>query len=228
MNDSLPDADAIRAWLREHPDFLLEEPELLAELVVPHPAGTTSLIERQVELLRQENRSLNRKLDHLTGMAGQNEQLMQRLHRLSLSLVTSASMIELSERLQQALGQDFQADAVRLLLDPSVLKGTVVSGLATLPDPRPEWLEALSRAGQPLCGRLTRAKRAALFGDDADRIASAALVPVGSLGVLAIGAESDERFQPDMGTLFLSLLGDALSFRLTPADPGRREKRAQA
>jgi len=50
MNDSRPDADAIRAWLREHPDFLLEEPELLAELVVPHPAGTTSLIERQVEL----------------------------------------------------------------------------------------------------------------------------------------------------------------------------------
>ncbi len=228
MNDSNPDADAIRTWLRQHPDFLVEEPELLTELAIPHPAGTSSLIERQVELLRQENRCLNHKLEHLTGMAGQNEQLMQRLHRLSLGLVTSRSMRELSDRLQEALGQDFQADAVRLLLEPAALAETEATGLAPLPDPRPEWLDLLIQDAQPQCGRLTRAKRALLFGEDADRIASAALVPVGRVGVLAIGAESDARFQPDMGTLFLSLLGDTLTFRLAPADAGQPGHQAQA
>jgi uncharacterized protein YigA (DUF484 family) len=228
MTEPLHDAAAIRAWLRNNPDFLLEQPELLAELVIPHPAGATSLIERQVEVLRAENRLLGRKLEHLTGMAGQNEQLMQRLHRLSLRLVTSPSLGELAGRLQRALNEDFQADAVRLILDSSALEDAAGPGLAALPDSRPEWLSSLLEQAQPQCGRLTQAKRSLLFGQDADRIGSAALVPVGTLGILAIGAESDERFQPDMGTLFLSLLGDALAFRLADTQPGRTENRAQA
>lgn len=228
MTESTHDAEAIRAWLRENPEFLVEEPALLAELVIPHPAGATSLIERQVEVLREENRLLGRKLEHLTGIAGQNEQLMQRLHRLSLRLVTSASLSELAQRLQRALNQDFQADAVRLLLDSSALEDAAGPCLDVLPETRPEWLTSLLDDAQPRCGRLTRAKRAVLFGQDAERIGSAALVPIGSLGVLAIGAESDERFQPDMGTLFLSLLGDALAFRLVDSRPGRLENRAQA
>lgn len=228
MSTSPPDADAIRAWLRKHPDFLLDDPELLTELVVPHPAGTTSLIERQVELLRDENRRLVQKLEHLTGMADQNQQLMQRLHQLSLRLVTSTSLTELAGCLQQALGQDFQADAVCLLLDSSVLDDTATGAVKALPEPLPEWLAALIASTQPQCGRLTRAKRSALFGQDADRIGSAALVPIGQLGVLAIGATSDQRFQADMGTLFLSLLGDALAFRMNTSDPGHQQNRAQA
>lgn len=234
MREASPDTDAIRQWLRAHPEFLIEHPDLLAELVIPHATSAVSLIERQVELLRAENRRLKRRLEQLTAIAAQNERLMQRLHRVSLRLVTSSSITELTRQLRHALGEEFQADAMRLLLKTERLgpdAGATDPGssiLAAWPTPAPDWLEALLDEGVPQCGRLTRAKREQLFGDSADEIGSAALVPIAEVGLLAIGARSDERFQPDLGTLFLGMLAEALALRLNAANDAPIERAASA
>ena len=45
--------EQIEAWLREHPEFFENHPDLLAELSLPHESGSAiSLVERQVRLLR--------------------------------------------------------------------------------------------------------------------------------------------------------------------------------
>ena len=49
----LPDAEAVAAYLRAHPEFFVDHDELIPELRIPHQPGTAvSLVERQVKLLR--------------------------------------------------------------------------------------------------------------------------------------------------------------------------------
>ena len=80
--DSLS-SDSIVDYLLSHPEFFEAHPELLVKLKVPHPSGTAvSLIERQVEVLRGQNRQLERKLVDLIEVARANDTLIERIHRL--------------------------------------------------------------------------------------------------------------------------------------------------
>ncbi len=83
------------------------------------------------------------------------------------------------------------------------------------------------REARPLCGRLRQDKLAVLFGNDAERIRSAALLPLDEecrTGVLGIGSYEEDRFHPGMGTVFLKLMGQVLGRSLTQhlARPERR------
>ena len=227
MSESNVTEEQVADWLRSNPDLLTRHPDLLAELRIPHESGAASLIERQVEVLRGESERLQRRLEHLSTVAGENERLMKRLHRLSLALVSAGSGDELLERLEDRLCREFRADAVRLLVDDRA-RHSDTSIARPLPDPRPEWMERLLQSGDPLCGRLTRDKRQAVFEGAADEIGSAALVPLAPDALLAIGATADERFHPDMGTLFLELLRDALRFRLDMDERASDRERVRA
>ncbi|MDT8449614.1 MAG: DUF484 family protein [Wenzhouxiangellaceae bacterium] len=226
-NPRLTDAD-VRDWLVEHPEFLADHPEVLTVQVVPHEAGTASLIERQVELLRTENQRLKRQLSHLSGVAGENERLMQRLHKLSLQLMAAGSAREMIERLCRGLKEDFRADSVYLMLGSGDGELHAIDGIVAMPEEHPRWLANLLASAKPQCGRLTRTKRELVFGTAGGELGSAALVPLGEHDLLAIGAESPDRFHPDMGTLFLELLRETLRFRLDMDADQNRERRARA
>lgn len=240
MSDTSIGARQVRDWLMEHPDFLAGDPELLACMEIPHPSGTASLLERQVEILRDEARQLKRQLNHLTGVAGENERRMQRLHQLSLELVATSTATELFRLLVHGLRERFEADGVRLLLqDPESLglddqdevislRSLARSSSRTSPDSPPEWLDEILHEGQPRCGRLTREKRELLFGKAGAELGSAALLPLGERGLLAIGARDDNRFHPEMGTLFLTLLGQTVEFRLSHESNPPEQQQARA
>ena len=228
MTDQYPSEAEVIAWLREHPDFLSRQPELFAELEVPHEAGTSSLIEKQVDILRSDNRRLKRQLEHLSGVAGENERLMQRLHRMALGLVATDSFDALYRRLHEGLSGDFRADAVCLLLDAETAGKFTGADIAPLPAKQPDWMQKLLASGTPQCGRLTREKREAVFGAHGAELGSAALVPLADRGLLGIGSKSDDRFHPDMGTLFLELLRETLQFRLGLDDPAEEKRRQRA
>ena len=56
-----------------------------------------------------------------------------------------------------------------------------------------------------------------IFGAEGDRIASTALIPLqseGVLGLLAIGSRDPQRFAPHQGTEFLARLGEIISHTL--------------
>ncbi|HWS02529.1 MAG TPA: DUF484 family protein, partial [Gammaproteobacteria bacterium] len=58
-----------------------------------------------------------------------------------------------------------------------------------------------------------------LFGEQAEAVASTALIPLGveaELGMLAIGSHDDHRFHPAMDTLFLRCLGELIACAMTP------------
>ena len=49
-------AEMVADYLRRHPEFFNDHPELVAEIAVPHGSGdAVSLVERQVRALREQN-----------------------------------------------------------------------------------------------------------------------------------------------------------------------------
>lgn len=226
--------EAVEHYLREHPDFFATREELLGELSLPHSCGpAVSLIERQVALLREQNRRYHSQLQELLQIARNNDNLIERLQRLTLGLMDNTELDESLALLQVSLQEDFQADAATLRLFAD-------EGQVTLDERRFDFLDigfvahdeladSMKKTlanGKPLCGRLKNEQLDYLFGDDAGRITSAALLPLAvsqpfaghtrRLGLLAIGSHKAERFNPEMGTTYLNYLSELISRKLAP------------
>lgn len=227
MSDAskLKDAE-ITAWLASNPDFFERHPELLDTLTLPHETGAQSLIEVQVARLRRDNHQLRAQLETLAGIAGENERLMQRLHQLTLEVMTTRSSAEFIERLIARLATDFDARSVRLHLAETHEGLGSVATVTQHGSGVPDWFEKLLEGGRIEFGRFTRTKLQTLFPSQHEQIGSAALVPISGVGLLAIGAESPERFHPNMGTLFLELLGTTIRHRLEQDLDDDERKRA--
>lgn len=211
-------------WLNAHPDLFREHPELLDAMNLPHAAGAASLIEHQVERLRAENRQLKDRLKTLAGIAGENERLMQRLHQLTLDVMTAESTAAFMGQLFERLAEDFSADRVRLHLLAPCPELADATEVVQPGEQVPDWFERLVAQERTECGRLTREKMVFLFADRAPTIGSAAVVPISDVGVLAIGAKGEDRFHPDMGTLFLELLGTTIRYRLEKPGAEHRKR----
>src|SRR6202012_5659249 len=69
----------------------------------------------------------------------------------------------------------------------------------------PEFADFLAHH-EPISGRLTHERLQRLFGQHAGEIRSAAVMPLGELGLLAIGSKDPDHFQPGMGTVFLKMI----------------------
>ncbi len=207
----------IASYLRRHPDFLTNFPDLALALKLPREHGNTaSLASYQLDVLRDKNRDLSRRLHELTEIAQENERLTMHVHALTLSLMEAGTLTETVTRLIAALTEDFHTELVRLVLfrnDPDL---PVADWLQVVPQGAsgmPAFDEFLA-AGEPLCGRLQQEKLDSLFGARSSEVASTALLPVADQGMLAIASSDGNRFQPGMGTLFLKLISAATATAL--------------
>ncbi|HBS61418.1 MAG TPA: DUF484 domain-containing protein [Stenotrophomonas sp.] len=215
-------AHEVAAWLRRHPTFLKQFPDLALTLVVPRDDGpTASLASYQLEVLRDKNRELQRRLADLAANAQINERLAVRTHQLTLALMKQSSAGDTLRAMAASLEEDFAGDLVRLVL----LKP--VAGLEQAP-----WLQVVAADspalssfrdclgdGEPICGRLQPEKNALLYGDRVDDVQSSALLPLPGVGLIAVGSRDGNRFYPGMGTLFLRMMGEALVVALARFDP---------
>lgn len=222
---SWANADQVRDYLANHPNFFDKHRKLLTELQLPHTTNgnTVSLIERQVQALRDQNQELNQRLLELVDVARDNDRLGKRLHRLMLELIDSSSLTELVDKLGHRLCSEFNADAIILHLtglNESQQRETGAHPLVIdaelktlLPTPLSE--------NKPQCGQLKQAQADFLFGDQATAIKSSAVVPLGENarnGLLVIGSREENRFGPSMGTLFLERLGELVASVLKGLD----------
>jgi uncharacterized protein YigA (DUF484 family) len=216
--------EQVADYLRHHPDLLCHYPELIDRLQWPEDPRTTSLIQHQVLRLRRKNEQLELQLKQLAGIAGENQRLMQRLHHLTLEVMTAESNAHFITRLFELLAHDFSAEMARLHL---IDEHPDLNGLECVhahPATRPEWFDKLLDKGVPYCGRLTRKKAELLFPAKAAAIGSSALIPIPGLGLLAIGSERQDRFHPAMGTLFLELLSATIGYRLKRLERDDRKR----
>ena len=208
-------------YLRRHPKFLKDFPDLAQELVVPREHGpAASLTAYQLEALRARNQELNERLADLIAIASDNEQLMVRVHSLTVGLLRANSLEETCRSFVAALNEDFHTDLVCLALFRDPLELPRAEWLLAAPvgsASLPEFSEFLSRH-EPLCGRLAQDKLDRLFGERAERVESCALLKIGDLGLLAIGSHDINRFHPGIGTIFLKLIAQTLAAALQRFD----------
>lgn len=201
------DAEAVKEYLIDHPDFLEQHRDLLTYMAIPHDAGAVSLVERQVQALRDKNRELQAQMMDMMWHASENEHLLAKVVQLTAEAVLATSLQQLAEILRHQLHQHFHTDAEALLICGS---GDALPPLRFV-DHR-EMLYATSCGfpdAAPVCGTLDKASKSFLFGDFPNELRSVALLPLGQLaknGVLAIASRDDQRYSPKMGTTFLELL----------------------
>ncbi len=213
------DEDRVIRYLQDNPEVLLKYPEVFSELVIPHTTGAaTSLVERQLKLLRDENQKLKSKIDELVGIARENEELNQRFHRLALELMNTEQLHDVLAMVQDQVQTFFYTDFVCFRFLPGIdADGNILDGLSLptdsdIVDTVKPWIEGR----KPVCGRQDEKIYRELFGPDIS-IGSSALIPLyhtSDLGLLCLGSISSDRFGHSMGTIFLQQLGELVSNRL--------------
>ncbi len=221
--------DTVSRYLREHPDFLEKRPTLLKHLELSHASGPAiSLIERQVQYLRQQNEALELQHNQLIQVAADNEKLMHRLHQLTLELMSMGDLPSFFDLLSDALLSEFKADILNITLFDLKIEAGPKTPIFHVrrDDPEVQQFQDHLEKGLSVCGRLNRNKRDYLFGTRAQWVQSMVLVPVGEDGMLAIGSSDPARFYPGMGTLFLDLLANVVTSRLALEAPQKQRKSA--
>lgn len=211
-------------YLRNHPEFFEAHLDLLADMVLPHQSyGTVSLIERQVSVLREQKDELRKRLNRLMDTARLNEKLNERINAFILDLLDAQTLDEILTVVRSRLTDDFAADAVVVrLFKPADAAMASRPEFVDWSEPVLGAFENVIRDRKPVCGKLKPGQLDSLFSDQADNIASAALIPlIGSdastcYGLLAIGSRDRNRFHADMGILFLTHLGNIVSRVLKP------------
>src|SRR5690606_9259910 len=190
-------------------------------LVVPREDGpAASLASYQLEVLRDKNRELSRRLHDLFAISQENERLAVRTHQLTLALMRQPDPAGVVRAMAGALEEAFAGDLVRIVLFKPV------EGLG-----EETWLQVIDRddrllapfgdalkEGEPLCGRLHPDKQALLYGARVDEVQSSALLALEGVGLVAVGSSDANRFYPGMGTLFLRMMGEAFEVALRRFD----------
>ncbi len=214
-------AHEVATFLRRNPKFLAQFPDLALSLVVPKEEGkASSLASYQLDVLRDKNRELSRRLGDLFANAQENERLAVRTHQLALALMRAHGPAQTLETMVAVLGEDFQGEIVRVVLFHPV-DGLEADWLQVVAETGPALapFRDFLAGGEPLCGRLNQDKLALLFGDRQAEAASAVLLPLAGTGMLVVGSSDPNRFFPGMGTLFLRMMAEALVTALGRAAP---------
>lgn len=169
LAEGISDKEVIE-YLQEHPDFFITHTHLLADLVVPHESGgAVSLIERQVAVLRDQNRQVRRELADLVQIARDNDRLNECLQRFALAVMGCATLSEIFNTLYDMLRSDLKADAVALRLfgngEAALEDAELVNAAWVARDAAElEIFRKILEAGKPVCGRLSPAQLHYLFG----------------------------------------------------------------
>ena len=207
----MTDAD-VAQYLQDHPEFLDAHVDILAKIKIPdpHQGRAIPIAERQLTTLRQRNRILETKLAELITFGEENDAISERMHRITVALVSASNLEDVLGTLYFHLREDFSVPHIALR----------AWGLENLPS-RDEFStvsdEVLAFATSltvPYCTSHPMFDSIQWFEEAQPPLQSFAYVKLASeklAGLMVLASEDAERFYPEMGTLYLQRLGDITS-----------------
>ena len=214
----------IAEYLANTPGFFERHAEMLAtvQLTSPHGQRAVSLQERQMEMLRERIKGLEKKIVEMIRNGQDNVAIAERLHRWTRALMITPDAAELPEVLLRELKQQF------LIPQAGIRVWGVAEPYAALPFALGASNDAKTLASSlsiPYCG-VNAGFEAVRWLDDASTVASMAMVPLrtgasdAAFGLLVVGSPDPTRYSADMGTDFLQRIGEIASAGLTRLLPG--------
>lgn len=208
----------IKDFLLQHPEFFNQHPALLRDLTIKHESGTAvSLVERQIQVLREKNSSLEKKVLHLVQIAQDNEILEEQLHRIARRLIEIDHNKNIIPIINDFLNDEFPSLQIRLgLYDVSSKYIVPAENNITAIDLEHVFYKQIILDNCRDCIFLRGKGLADLFVRRVD-VKSGAAIPLRSnknFGVLLLGSSNENRFYEGMGVLFLEYLADLLSRKL--------------
>jgi uncharacterized protein len=205
----------IADYLARNPAFFERQAELLAgiRLTSPHGQRAVTLSERQMEMLRERIRGLELKIVEMIRAGQENMALVDRLHRFTRALMRTTDAAALPALVVQTLKHEFLIPMVALRLW-SVAPEHVNEGESVSEDVK-TFAASLTL---PYCG-VHAGFEAVGWLDDADSVASVAMIPLRSgaaaegatgstFGLLVLGSPDPTRYSAEMGTEFLVRIGE--------------------
>jgi len=202
-------SEDVAQYLQDNPQFFEQHIETLAQITLPHPHGgrMVSLSERQLLALRDKNKELEKKLNELIEFAKVNDVLQHKVHEFVVALFAARDLATLQEMTPHLLREIF------------AVPHTVLRLWQANP-PSAEVLAFADAQAQPVCLHHAMHDTAGWFGETAAQLHSFAYLPLhgGSetIGLLVLASEDKQRFYPEMGTVFLERIAEAVSSALHP------------
>jgi len=210
-----PIEKVVGEFLRDNPDFLDKNTDILETMVLPHISGkAVSLVERQVGVMRDRNREMRSRLENILQTAKDNDLLFEKTKRLVLNLLEAKTLGALVEAVYDSLGKDHGIEFYSLTLfgDEKKLPRTMARIAST--EKANERVGTLIGANRAVCGILREDEMVFLFGERGRQVGSVAAVPLrydSPYGILAVGNSDPNFYKSSMGTLFLSYIAEILN-----------------
>ncbi|PFG58754.1 hypothetical protein ATG66_0062 [Vibrio sp. ES.051] len=194
-------AEVVADYLKDHPDFFVQRPELVDRLSFPHrDLGAISLVHIQMNRQRQRIEELEEEITTLMSLAANNDRTFYEfmdLQGLILKCGDFKQVIHAIEEKAQALGLRAFVRLFSQCDASSQLSKENYQRFAT----------THLNGKEAYLGRLRKVDREALFGDmKVPEMGSYVVLPLvkqQTLGVLVFSSEDGGHFQPEMDTLFL-------------------------
>ena len=214
-------------YLLAHPDFFVEHAELLATIKLgnPHGKAAVSLQERQMEMLREKNKHLERRLSELLRYGHENDSIAAKFNRWTTRMIAERDPYALPRSITQNLRDVFDMPQAALRV------WDVAEGYSQADFARHTGEEVRIFANSldtPYCGANTGFE-AAQWLDSSDGAAESVAIialrapavasndaPQGeAFGLLVMGSPDPRRFHDGMATDFLTQIGALASAALS-------------
>ncbi len=215
--DEAPGPEAVAAYLRRHPDFLVDHPHLIAALTPPthhQGEGVVDLQRFMLESMREELASLQSREKRLLDAAEKRDASQSRVQDAALAILEARSFEHLIRTVNERIAQLLDVASVRLCVEtsesipgPSGKAGVIVIEPGTID----KWMrrtdDIVLVGGAP--------GRRAIFGGDSGDVRSYALLRLGfgpksPGGLLALGSSDPDGFHPRQGTELIAFFARVL------------------
>ncbi len=210
-------AEQVAEFLTRNPGFFEQNVDILTNLQIPHPHGgrAVSIGERQLLALREKSKILEDKLHELIQFGEENDALSAKVHRLACRLVEAPSLDAVLDTLYLDLLDHFAVPHVAVRLWNVAEENPDTKEFAPVAAEMRQFVEQMTAA---YCGQHAVYESQAWFGEAASHLKSFALVPLArdklTFGVVALASEDPKRFYAEMGTLYLTRIGEMVSHAL--------------
>ena len=225
---SNPAADAVQGitetdianYLASTPGFFERHSALLASVQLQHPHGAraVSLQERQAEMLRDKIKGLEMRVIDMIRNGQDNVAIADRLHRWTLAVMRAVGTPELPEVLLAELRHQFMIPQASLRLWGVAPEHEAAEFAASV---SPDVRSFASSLSQPYCGVNSGFEAARWLGlsESGGTATSLALIPLSlpkanegkPFGLLVLGSPDPTRYTAEMGTDFLTRVGEIAS-----------------